>query len=78
MKNTSSLVNDPSGMGWQQGTSEGSELAQLKVWAKLLVQARLEALDEMNTLARHFLEQRRQQRLPYFDPFTNQLVRGEV
>ncbi|MDD5200357.1 MAG: hypothetical protein PHC88_11215 [Terrimicrobiaceae bacterium] len=68
-------VNDPVGMGWSQCTSEGSELAELRVWTRLPLRRKLEAVEAMCDLARHFLEYRKKNGLPYIDPRTDELVR---
>lgn len=69
-------INDPAGMGWSQCTSKGSEIAQLRVWMKLPLRAKLEALETLSDLSRGFLEQRRKAGLPYIDPYTGQVVRS--
>lgn len=65
---------NPSGMGWEQFTAEGSELAQLKVWSGLTIRQKLEALDEMCEFGRHAIAQRQRQGLPYIDPQTGEVV----
>lgn len=68
-------INDPTGMGWSQCTSKGSETAQLRVWMKLSFRAKLEALETLGDLSRSFLEQRQKAGLPYIDPYTGRVVR---
>lgn len=68
-------VNDPSSMGWSQCTAEGSEIAQLRVWAGLPIRAKLEAAEELGSLARRFLDRRKTKGLPYIDPLTGKAVR---
>lgn len=68
-------TNDPSGMGWSQCTSKGSEIAQLRVWMKLPLRAKLEALEALSELSLRFLEQRKKAGLPYIDPYTGEAVR---
>ncbi|MEX1118117.1 MAG: hypothetical protein WEB60_04915 [Terrimicrobiaceae bacterium] len=65
---------NPSGMGWEQFTPEGSELAQLKVSSALSVRERLIALDDLCELSRRMMENRKRSGLPYFDPSTGELV----
>lgn len=60
---------------WSSGTFAGSELEQLRVWSRLTVRQRLQALDEMCALARRSLAERRRLGLPYIDPDTGQAVR---
>lgn len=67
-------TNDPSGMGWSQCTSKGSEIAQLRVWMKLPLRAKLEALEALSELSLRFLEQRKKAGLPYIDPYTGEAV----
>ncbi len=71
-------TRDPAGMGWEQCTPEGSERAQLKVWAALPLRAKLEALEELCDQSRRMIAWRRERGLPYFDPVTGELVRGTV
>ena len=68
-------TNDLSGMGWSQCTSKGSEIAQLRVWMKLPLRAKLEALEALSELSLRFLEQRKKAGLPYIDPYTGEAVR---
>jgi hypothetical protein len=59
---------------WDLGTWEGAKREQLRRWMKLSLREKLEALESMGELARHFAERRRQQGLPYFDPATGKLI----
>lgn len=59
---------------WSRCTFEGSEREQLRVWSRLPLRRKLEALDEMCDLARRTLESRSRRGLPYIDPSTGQLV----
>ncbi len=68
-------INDPAGMGWSQCTSKGSETAQLRVWMKLSLREKLEALETLGDLSRSFLAQRQKAGLPYIDPHTGKAVR---
>lgn len=70
-------VNDPSGLGWEQCTFEGSERAQLRVWAALPLRVKLEALEQMCDRGRRMVAWRRSQGLPYFDPDSGELIRGD-
>lgn len=45
---------------WSLTTWEGSRRAQLRRWLSLTLRERLEAVEEMDELARHFEEMRRQ------------------
>jgi hypothetical protein len=63
-------------MGWEQGTSAGSERAELLVWAKLSIRERLTALEEMADFSRRIVAWRQRAKLPYFDPHTGELVNG--
>jgi hypothetical protein len=65
---------DPSGMGWEQCTAEGSERSQLVVWTSLSIRDRLQALDELCERSRRLLAWRRRSGLPYFDPATGRLI----
>ena len=60
---------------WSRCTFEGSEREQLRVWSRLPLRRKLEALDEMCALARRTIEGRRRRGQPYFDPYTGELVR---
>jgi hypothetical protein len=66
---------DPSGLGWEQCTAEGSERAQLLVWMKLSVRQKLAAVEEMSERSRRWLARRQREGLPYFDPATGELVK---
>lgn len=48
------------GIDWSLTTWEGSRRAQLRHWMSLTLRERLQAADEMDQLARHFEEMRRQ------------------
>ncbi len=67
---------DPSGMGWEQCTSAGSERAQLIVWSRLSIRETLQALEQMCDHARATIAWRRRKGLPDFDPETGELVNG--
>ena len=60
---------------WRMCTFEGSEREQLRVWSRLPLRRKLEALDEMCALARRTIANRRRLGLPYFDPYTGELIR---
>lgn len=45
---------------WSLTTWEGSRRAQLRHWLSLTLRERLKAVEEMDDLARHFEEMRRQ------------------
>lgn len=45
---------------WSLTTWEGSRRAQLRHWLSLTLRERLKAVEEMDELARHFEEMRRQ------------------
>ncbi len=61
-------------MGWEQFSSEGSELAQLKVCLAMSIRERLLALDELCELSQRMLASRQRAGLPYWDPYTGKLV----
>ena len=61
---------------WSSGTFEGARLEQLRQWCQLTLRERLEAMEELGELARFSIEEKRRRGLPYFDPYTDELVRG--
>lgn len=60
---------------WSSGTFAGSEREQLRIWSRLTVRQKLQALDEMCALARRSLAERKRRGLPYIDPDTGLAVR---
>jgi hypothetical protein len=63
------------GIDWSLCTYEGAEREQLRRWSQLPLRAKLEAVEEMGELAERFLNDRKARRLPYFDPYTAELIR---
>ena len=63
---------------WSLTTWEGSRRAQLRDWMKLSLTEKWQAVEEMADLARETIERRRQQRLPYVDPYTGERIPGFV
>jgi len=63
---------------WSLTTWEGSRRAQLRDWMKLSLTEKWQAVEEMADLARETIERRRQQGLPYIDPFTRERVPGSA
>ncbi len=59
---------------WESCTFEGAEREQLRVWSQLPLRNKLEALEEMCDHARATIERRRQQGLPYIDPYTGERI----
>lgn len=66
---------DENQIDWSLGTFEGSRREQLRQWSRLTFREKMCALEELGKLARFSLEEKRRQGLPYFDPYTDQLVR---
>ena len=50
-------------INWEETTWEGSRKAQLRQWQTLSLRERLQALADMNELARHFKKIRQQGKL---------------
>ena len=65
---------DDSSIDWSACTFEGAEREQLRVWSRLPLRRKLEALEEMCDHARRTLEERKRRGLPYIDPFTGEAV----
>jgi hypothetical protein len=61
---------------WELCTFEGAEMEQLRVWSSLPLREKLLALEEMCDHARATIAWRKAKRLPYFDPFTGELVKS--
>lgn len=61
-------TRDPSGMGWKQCTSQGSEEAQLRVWMKLSIREKLAAVEEMAEISRSVIRSRQRRGLPCIEP----------
>jgi hypothetical protein len=61
---------------WSSGTFEGARREQLRQWTRLTLRERLEAMEELGELARFSIEEKRRRNRPYFDPYTDELVRG--
>jgi hypothetical protein len=59
---------------WSLTTWEGSRRVQLRDWMKLSLTEKWQAVEEMADLARETIERRRQQGLPYIDPYTREFV----
>ena len=59
---------------WSVTTWEGSRREQLRRWAKLSFREKMEALEKMGDLALKILAHHKKRGLPYFDPYTGQLV----
>ena len=66
----------PREIDWESCTFEGSEREQLRVWIRLPLRRKLMALEEMGELAGRMLEWRKVRGLPYIDPATGDLVKG--
>ena len=64
----------PSDVAWSSGTFAGAEREQLRVWSRLPLRRKLEALEEMCDHARRTLASRQRRGLPYIDPFTGEAV----
>ncbi len=71
------MQQPPEEIDWSLCTPEGAEREQLRVWAALPIRKKLEAVEEMADHARRTVEERRRLGLPYFDPFTGELVSGQ-
>jgi hypothetical protein len=63
-------------INWESCTFEGAEREQLRVWSRLPLRNKLQALEEMCDHARATIAWRRRQGLPYIDPFTRERVPG--
>jgi hypothetical protein len=63
---------------WESCTFEGAEREQLRVWSRLPLRRKLMALEEMGDLARKMLDWRKARGLPYIDPDSGELVKGEA
>jgi hypothetical protein len=59
---------------WSSATFAGAEREQLRVWSRLPLRRKLEALEEMCEHARRTLASRRDRGLPYIEPFTGEAV----
>jgi hypothetical protein len=68
------LLNDPS-IDWSECTYDGARLKNHRDFAALSFAEKLETIEALNHLALEMLAQRKQRNLPYFDPYTKQLVR---
>jgi hypothetical protein len=66
---------DPN-IDWSLCTPQGQDLDQLRRWSALPLMARLRALEEMCDHARATIAFRQRQGLPYFDPYTGELIEG--
>lgn len=60
---------------WSSVTFAGAEREQLRVWSRLPLRRKLEALEEMCDLARRTVASRQRRGLPYIDPFTGEAVK---
>jgi len=63
-------------IAWSLCTWEGSRRAQHRAFLVLSLREKLEAVEEMADLARHFQEERRRQGLPYISLETGERVPG--
>lgn len=72
------MAESPDDIDWSLTTWEGSRREQLRRWSELTFDEILEAQEEMGDHARAAIERRREQGLPYIDPFTRQLVPGSA
>jgi hypothetical protein len=63
---------------WSETTWEGSRRAALREWMKLTLTEKWSAVEEMADFGREMIARRRQQGLPYIDPYTGQLVRAKT
>jgi hypothetical protein len=61
---------------WASGTWEGARREQLYRWGLLTLREKMQAVEDMGVLARHFANSRRRRGLPYRDPATGELVPG--
>jgi len=66
---------NPSGMGWEEFSPEGSVLAEVIVWSGVSIRQKLEALEELCDMGRRSIENRKRLGLPYIDPDTGEAVR---
>jgi hypothetical protein len=57
-----------------EGSFAAVERDQLRVWSRLSLRQKLEALDEMCDHARRTIFSRKKRGLPYIDPFTGEAV----
>lgn len=62
------------GIDWSLTTWEGSRRATLRDWMKLTLTEKWTAVEEMADFARATIEWRRNQGLPYIDPYTGERV----
>jgi len=60
---------------WSVTTWEGSRREQLRRWSKLSFREKMEGLEETCDVGFRLLDSRIRKGLPYFDPYTGQLVR---
>ena len=60
---------------WESGSFAGAGREQLKVWSRLPLRRKLEALEQMCDHARRTIASRQRQGLPYIDPFTGRAVK---
>ncbi len=68
-------ANNLEGVDWSLCTYAGAEREQLRQWSRLSLRAKLAAVEEMGDLAGRFLAYRKARGLPYFDPYTGELVK---
>ena len=61
---------------WEAATWEGARHEQLRHFSKLTLGEKLQAVEDMGELARHFANSRRRRGLPFFDPATHKLIPG--
>jgi hypothetical protein len=62
---------------WDLTTWKGSRLQQHREFYALPFRRKLEVIEELEYLARRFQESRKSQGLPYIDPDTGEVVRGQ-
>ena len=68
---------DEAKINWSLCSWEGSRRAQHQAFLKLSLREKLEAVEEMADLARHFQEERKRHGLPYISCDTGQRIPGE-
>ena len=69
---------DETAIDWSAGTWAGARREQLRQWSGLSLREKLLAMDELGQLAQFSMEEKARRNLPYFDPFTGELVRPSV
>lgn len=68
---------DEAKIDWSLCSWEGSRRAQHRAFLALSLREKLEAVEEMTDLARHFQEERNRHGLPYISCDTGQRIPGD-